>query len=290
MIDRLAARPFTLAEALRAGMTARQLQGLAWRRIAPGTYVSAAVARGPLVELEAARLRVPPAAPFAGRTAGWLHGLDVEPCSPVEVIVPEACGISARVGLKVSRARLEPGELATVATFPVTSGVRTVADLARRSSLVEAVVVVDAALRAGLVTKDGLMAWHARHRSERGTRQLERAVDLADAAAESPMETRLRVHLALAGLVAEVQCVLHDATGEAIARTDLYYPQARLAVEYDGRVHNDSLEADARRQNRILAAGYELLRFTSTDMKQPQAVVAQVREALRRRERRRSHL
>ena len=30
----------------------------------------------------------PPGAVFSGKTAAWLHGLEIEPCDPIEMIVP----------------------------------------------------------------------------------------------------------------------------------------------------------------------------------------------------------
>lgn len=32
----------------------------------------------------------PPGAIFSGKTAAWLHGLEIEPCDPIEMIVPIA--------------------------------------------------------------------------------------------------------------------------------------------------------------------------------------------------------
>ena len=55
-----------------------------------------------------------------------------------------------------------------------------------------------------------------------------------------------------------------------------------LKIEYDGETHRFSLAADNRRQNRILEAGYRLLRFTASDIfRTPASVVGQVERALR---------
>jgi very-short-patch-repair endonuclease len=69
-----------------------------------------------------------------------------------------------------------------------------------------------------------------------------------------------------------------------LGRVDLYYPERRLAIEYDGSTHKDSLAADNRRQNAILQAGVELLRFTYADVVgNPEQVVAVVTDAYRQR-------
>jgi SAM-dependent methyltransferase len=65
--------------------------------------------------------------------------------------------------------------------------------------------------------------------------------------AESPPETRLRVALVRAGLQPVVQHVVTDEHGFALARADLAYPDARLAVEYDGADHFDKMRAERDR-------------------------------------------
>ena len=95
------------------------------------------------------------------------------------------------------------------------------------------------------------------------------------------METRLRMVLVQARLPRpEAQVSLNDNEGRFLARVDLYYPAHRLAIEYDGGTHRSSLISDNRRQNRLLNAGYRLLRFTFADIRDtPTAVVDQVRHA-----------
>jgi very-short-patch-repair endonuclease len=108
--------------------------------------------------------------------------------------------------------------------------------------------------------------------------RLGRFDDLAEPA-ESPMETRLRWTLLQAGLPRpQVQTELRDSEGRFLGRADLYYPQSRLVIEYDGANHRDRLVEDDRRQNTLLTAGFRLLRFTAAD--QPEVVTALVRRAL----------
>ncbi|HMJ40339.1 MAG TPA: DUF559 domain-containing protein, partial [Verrucomicrobiae bacterium] len=64
---------------------------------------------------------------------------------------------------------------------------------------------------------------------------------------------------------------------------DLYYPEGRLVLEYDGGNHRDRLVEDDRRQNLVVNAGFRLLRFTAADvLNRPDGVQAQVRSALLR--------
>lgn len=276
--------PFTLDEAHRAGLTRRALQGPTWRRVGPGLYAWARVAGDPALTLAAVARRLPPGAAFADRTAGWLHGLDLVPCDPVQVAVPESGRVSGLSGVSVRRAVLPAADLVERRGLPSTSALRTVADLGSRLELVEAVVAVDAALHRRLVSLAQLRAHLAARPGAKGVARLRRVVDLAEPAAESPMETRLRLLLVLAGLPRpRAQAAVHDEHGRFLGRPDLYYADERLGLEYDGGTHRDSLAGDDRRQNRLLTAGVMLLRFTAADVhKSPDAVVAQVEAALRR--------
>jgi very-short-patch-repair endonuclease len=97
------------------------------------------------------------------------------------------------------------------------------------------------------------------------------------------METRLRWLLIHAGLrQPQVQPNLHDRTARFIGRADLYYPEARLVIEYDGGTHRDRMVDDNRRQNLLVNSGYRVLRFTSADIhNRADVVVAQVQAALK---------
>jgi very-short-patch-repair endonuclease len=93
------------------------------------------------------------------------------------------------------------------------------------------------------------------------------------------METRLRWTLLQAGLPRpQVQTDLRDSDGRFLGRADLYYPQARLVIEYDGANHRDRLVEDDRRQNLLVTAGFRLLRFTAAD--RSEVITAQVQKAL----------
>jgi very-short-patch-repair endonuclease len=96
------------------------------------------------------------------------------------------------------------------------------------------------------------------------------------------METRLRLLLVIARLPRpQAQVSLYDDLGHFLGRPDFYYPLHRLALEYDGAYHRENLTGDNRRQNRLVDAGYRLLRFTAADvLSAPDSVVALVRRAL----------
>jgi hypothetical protein len=273
---------FTLEEARRAGLNRWHLEGSSWRRVGPGTYAWAGLADTPDVLLCAATRRVPPSAVFSGLTAAWLHGLDFLPCSPIEVTVPKGGGISGRSGLAIRRARLEKHEIVRIRGLRATSMVRTLRDVSARLTLTETVVVADMALHKRLVNVKSLISSLTTYAGQPGIANLRRVVANVEPASESPMETRVRMLLVLAGLPRpDAQVAIHDGMGRFVGRPDLYYPTRRLGLEYDGGTHRESLADDNQRQNRLLDAGVTLLRFTARDvLGAPDSVVRLVRRAL----------
>ena len=272
--------PFTAAEASRVGVTRSQLRGASYRRLWCGVYCWAGLKESSQLILTAVARRLPAGAAFSGRTALWLHGLDVSPCDPIEVTVPEAVGHFA--GASVRRVTLTGEEIVLRRGLPTTSVLRAVVDIGGRNPLTEGVVAADQVLHARLVTIAELRNYVAEHPRAKGIARLRRVVDMAEPEAESPMESRLRMLLALAGLPRpEVQGSILDDQGRVLCRPDLLYRNHRLAVEYDGGNHRDRLVDDNRRQNGLIAAGYRLLRFTAPDVYgSPGSVAMQVRLAL----------
>lgn len=278
-------QPATVAEALVAGVNWRQLQSRRWRRLARGTYAPSGAPQTPRMLLAAIWRRMPEGAAFSGPTAGWLHGLDLPPCDPVDVTVPAEHVVSQRAGVRFHKARLHPSEVVMRQGFQVTSVLRTTFDLGAARDLTDAVIALDMGLQAGLIDAGDLVALSASHGGRKGVARFRRAATLADIA-ESPMETRLRLLLVIAGLPRpEPQVELFDELGQFIARVDLYYASHRLCIEFDGGHHRDTLVEDNRRQNRLVEAGFTLIRFTSYDVfGTPDRVVATVRAALARPE------
>lgn len=279
-------RPIFVVDARKHGMSRGDLQRKDWRRLSYGQYAWKGLGESTRLTLRAVTQRMPSSYAFSGRTAAWIHGLDMPPCNPVEVTVPREAPVRARAGLRLRRAALTESDVVTVGEFRTTSPLRTARDLGSGGDIVEAVVAIDMALGAGFITLSELDAFVAANAGAKGIKRLRRATALADARAESPMETRLRVELAKARLPRPmVQADLHDSSGRFLGRADLYYPDRRLVIEYDGENHTDRLTSDRRRQNALLSAGYQLLRFTAADLRTPNLVAAQVRHERARLER-----
>ena len=259
--------PVTVACAESAGFSRQRLRGPNWRRVGCGTYVWAGIEPDPHSELDAIHRRLPPGSVFSGLTAARLHGLDTEGTTAVEVTVPPGISARARPGIGIHSAALDPSAVTTCGPLPVTTPLRTCFDLARRLPLVGAVAVLDSALYRKLVTLHELREYAGQSNPVRGLPRARRVIELVEPGVESPMESRLRMILVLGGLPRpQVQVELRDRDGSFLARPDLLYQAARLAIEYDGATHRDNLVSDNRRQNRLQRAGYRLLRYTGPDV------------------------
>ncbi|HLZ95485.1 MAG TPA: DUF559 domain-containing protein [Candidatus Dormibacteraeota bacterium] len=229
--------------------------------------------------LRAALCRLPPDAVFSGRTAARLHGLDVDPGERIEVTIPKSLGISTRSGIILRRSVLEEGDVVQCGGVRTTSVARTLLDVSARLELTEAVVIADMALHARLINPEALRKSIQSCEGFWGVKRLRRVAMHVEPASESPMETRLRMLLVLGRLPRpRAQVPIHDRSGTFLGRPDLYYPDIRLAIEYDGGTHRSTLVEDNRRQNRLVDAGIRLLRFTAADIyRSPASVVALVR-------------
>lgn len=109
-----------------------------------------------------------------------------------------------------------------------------------------------------------------------------KAAALADARSESPQETRLRVRLVLAGLPPPSPQFTVRHLGRFVARVDLAYPEAKLAIEYDGLWHGErgQLGRDRRRLNALHAAGWRVIHVTAADMYDLETIIAAIRATL----------
>ncbi|MQA84930.1 MAG: DUF559 domain-containing protein [Streptosporangiales bacterium] len=278
-------RPFVGSEAISCGFVTReQLRAGSFRRMFRDVYIDRDVPDSLPLRASAALLVAPPGAVLSGRTAAWLHGIDIRPDEPVEVTLPPRTPAWPRGGLLIRRTHLPEHDVALVGGALVTTPLRTGFDLARRKGLVNAVVAIDAFTHAGLLVPGDLLAYAAdpSFKGARGIRQVPAVVEHAEPGAESPGETRLRMVIVLGGLPRpEAQIDVRDRQGRHCGRLDLGYRQVRLGIEYDGEHHREAWEEDIQRQNRLRAAGWSLLRYTGNDVTQhPMLIVRQIERAL----------
>jgi hypothetical protein len=253
--EQLKRGPFTVAQAERLGFGRQRLRGPNWRRLGTGIYVWGDCETDALAELRAIQCRLPAGCVFSGRTAAQLHGMDEDGTAVVDVTTPPGVVLRPRPGVCVHSAALDPADVTIRAHLRTTTPLRTCFDLARSLPLVEAVTILDGAIARRVVALSGLREYVARMERVRGVPAARRVVELVVSNVESPMGSRLRLILVLGGLPRPaVQVELPDPGGRLLGRPDLLYRAERLAIEYDGATHRDSLVADHRRQNLLQGA------------------------------------
>jgi hypothetical protein len=280
--------PFRGSAVVERGLlTRRQLRTGPWRRLFRDVYVAAEADVDHLTMCQAAALLAPAGAALSHRSAAMLYGANIlGRDQPVEMTASPTAGMRSQPGLVVARSPLPSADVWRRGGLPVTSPLRTAFDLARGSDLVAAVVGVDALLYQRVVKPEAAAEYLSGHATWNGVRRARRALALARPRVESPMETRVRLRVVLAGLPEPVvQYDVFDASGRFVARVDLAYPKARVALEYDGDHHREraTFQRDAVRLNRLRLLGWTVLRFTSDDvLRNPDRMLAHIRAALTR--------
>lgn len=267
--------------ALRAGTLERLRDGVVAVPLPQPLDDYAAVRRRAL----AALLRLHGSAATSHETAGEVQRLPRRlpgpPASDEVVVTAERSGGRQR-GLRVVSGRLDPEDVEVVDGVRCTSVARTALDLAVARPLPEALVVLDAAAaRAG---RDALASAAARFGRVRDAPALQRALGLADARAESPLESASRGVMLDARLpLPELQQWVVDDEGRAW-RVDFLWRRHRVIGEADGwtkYVSLADLRAEKLREDALRRAGYVIVRWTSDELwRTPMLVVARIARAL----------
>ncbi len=136
------------------------------------------------------------------------------------------------------RGKLIDDEMCVVDGMVATTPARTAFDIGRQRGLTDAVIRIDALAQATGLKRSDVQVISDRNRGARGIVKLRRVLDLFDAGAESPLETRTRLTLVGAGFPApETQIVVRDEFGVPFARIDMGWAEWRVGVEYDGAQH-----------------------------------------------------
>lgn len=253
-----------------------------WRKLLRDAYVPAWVPDGPQAKVAALRSVLPADVAVSHRAALWLYGVDVLGAH-LDVTVGRGRHLERRPGVIPHSADLADRDLCEVGGLLVVSAARAVVDVARHESIVEAVAVADAVLRAGAATLDGVLEVLEGSAGLRGVQAARLVVPHVEPRSESLMESRFRMRLVLGG-VSRPQAQWDVYTDEGhLGRGDLHLEGVLL--EYDGRrqrLDKDVFVEERRRQTRIVETGLELRRFTSHDVyvRPAAAVCAEVLRAV----------
>lgn len=247
-------RPFRRSEALKAGVSVRELTGPKFQKVFHGVYVGAGVILTPLERAKAALHVSPPGAYASHHTAALLWGGIPPTDSRTQISVPDGRSRSERRGISAHRA-VDTPDLRHHRSVPVSSPAQCFCEIASLGAgLVDLVVLGDSLVRAGVVTPDELIAaadsWRRARAAIAG-----RAARLVRIGVDSAMESRLRMLIVLAGLPEPVvNFVVRHPNGDWKMRFDLCYPELKLLIEYDGDQH----ALDPRQRARDLERREEL--------------------------------
>jgi hypothetical protein len=204
------------------------------------------------------------------RSAALIHDLPLlhpPPLRPDLTITPCATGDVA--GALLHRATLHPEEVIEIDGVPVTTVARTLIDIGRCTSTAAAVVTLDAALHRRLVDAHDLEEVIRACRRWPRVRRAKLALAVADARAESPLESFSRLVLRWLKLpTPDLQPTLYDENGVLLGRTDFYWDEFGVVGEADGREkydRRDVLTDEKLRQEDLANAGVEVVRWGWAD-------------------------
>ncbi|ORA82109.1 hypothetical protein K3U93_18650 [Mycobacterium malmoense] len=271
-------KPFIGSEVVKAGTLRKHQLRSRFRPVFPDVYVRRDLGLTLRDRAVAAWLWSHRQGVLAGLTAAAWHGSRwVDEHLPVELIWSNA---RSPRGVRTYDFRLRPAEFRTVMGVPVTTPPRTAFDIARRKPMGTAIAHLDALMRATGVKVDQVAEMADRHRGARGLRQLETALDLADAGSQSPKETWLRLLLIHAGLPRpRTQIPVMTADG-AQYYLDMGWEDLMVAAEYDGEHHRLDpwqYRKDIRRREALERLAWLIVRVVATD--RPADIIRRVRDA-----------
>lgn len=298
--------PFARADAMAAGFSPGAIRARIrngdWVPLRRGVYVEravlAAVADAPdrrhALDVAAVLRTLRHDALAVGTSAARILGLEMLTEPPEDVVIasgdPAVKG-QRRCGHLLRRTDVPEQHQTRRYGVPLTSAARTVIDLARSSPLADGVVLADSALRQQWATVPELHAVAGECYAWSGSCMACRAVELADPMSESVLESLSRVAMREQGLPApRTQVVIGDASGP-LARVDFLWEQYRVVGEADGlgkyapdggRSTVDIVRAEKRREERILDAGFEIVRWGWRDANHPKVLAQRLRAAFAR--------
>jgi len=280
---RLLPSVFLGSHAVAAGaLTKQQLRTRSYRRVVQGVYADPSLPFDHRLRCRGVALLLPPGFAIGGHSAAaWYGAPFAGALDPVTVIGPADGDWKGPRGVRVHRSQVAIDVLVDADYVPVTTALRTTWDVAALESLGTSVAAIDARVRAGAVHPDELTAMRLSGVGRWGVAKVRRAFQLVDPRAESPPESRVRVALVISGLNPVPQYDVFGG-GEWLARVDLAFPEAKIAIEYEGAYHfeDGQIVRDDARYARLQAAGWTVIRVSAADLRDLDGLVARIRTHL----------
>jgi hypothetical protein len=252
-------------------------------KVWPGIYSS----REPddLLRLRGLDLRAGEHVAMCLGTAAAAFGFDTEDVVDLHVLTPLRHQLRESDGLVVHRREGAP--LIQIEGRRATTPAWTAVEVARALRRPRALATLDAALRSGTCDRQGLHMAAVEQFGRRGVVQVRDLITLADARAESPMESEARLMMIDGGLPSPtLQYEVIDAEGR-LWRVDFAWPDVKVAVEYDGfDFHSDpeALRRDRLKRSALMEMGWSVWSIVSDDVRRrPSDTVGRIGTDLARR-------
>jgi hypothetical protein len=277
--------PFSRADARAAGIAEHLLRTPAYQRLFHDTYLCSSVTVTTEVRAAAAISRTGTDAYASHHTAAELWGIPVPIDGRVHVTAAKLEGRNRRRGVFTHQPLTVRGAVTVRQGVRLSSPSQVFCELAATGvGLVDLVVAGDAMVKKGLATLASLRR-SVDGMSGAGVRVARRALAYVRVGVDSPMESRLRMLLVLAGFPEpQVNVILRDLSGDWSRRFDLCYLALKLIIEYDGEQHGElgQRDSDIHRREELERLGYTLVVVTSLGIyRDPARTLRRVADALR---------
>lgn len=273
------------------GMTLRQidyrLQTGDWIRAYPGVYRLGTVAPTPEQQLRAASLWVDNGV-LSGRGAGWWWRIVDDPPLRWEFYVDNRSRRTLQSGVSLLRRWVDPRDVTTcrgVVVLDRPLAVLRTAVAAEQSRRKHGTRVIDRAKQLNLVSAADLQRAFHRNRGTWGTTMMRELLERTGDRAHSDLERLAARLLREAGIDDFVVNLNVRVAGRSI-ELDISFPEHRVTIELDGfRYHSspEHHETDLARQNALVGAGWTVLRYGATVLREhPERFIGDVKAALGR--------
>jgi hypothetical protein len=234
---------------------------------------------------------------IAVQSAAAVRRLPTVSALPREVHLISQRGRSGtRDGVSIHRLSLDPADVTLLPNRPggdpahrrllVTSPLRTWVDIARTSTLADALSVGDRALRDGLLRADELSeAADLVH--GRGSQRVRAAAGLVHAGRETPLESWSAAcfhEWELPQPQVQVVVVVEDHSGRFVGRVDFLWEEFGVIGEADGALKYDDRAAnyaEKRREDWLRELGLRVIRWGWADLRHPDRLRQRLEAALR---------
>ncbi|WP_285752916.1 DUF559 domain-containing protein [Lentzea sp. NBRC 105346] len=226
-------------------------------------------------------------------TAIYLYGCTAAGSDRVHLLLPYDRKIRTRSDITVHYGRFDDADVEEVDGLRCLILDAAIAEMLCRGERSTALACADQAMAlAPIADRPEIKAsigYRIDHRDDpRGSRQGHYLLDLVTGLPESPAESWLLLKLADAGLpLPEPQHPIRDLNGREIWRLDFAWPEARVALEYDGyEAHVNKRRDDAARDEDLRRRGWKVIRADVSDLRDPTRLIGRLKVELRVSERR----